>query len=76
MFKETLINMFRNSVQQRICEAISEQQEEFIVKAVKDYESKLRSRIGGIVIDVNQWYRMEVQGNELIIRVIMEGQKS
>lgn len=60
------------AIDKTILEQIEEERENLIIQSVKDYEQKLRARIGRIAINVTEWYSMQIDGNKITLQVLID----
>jgi hypothetical protein len=57
------------AVKTAIQERISAAKEEVIRLAVQEFEARIRKEVGQVAVNVANYYRAEVVGNELVIHV-------
>lgn len=67
---------FRSAIDKALLETLEKEREEFVTEAVKEYEQKLRKSIGKIAINVTEWYSMQMNGNKLVIEVLLDKRES
>lgn len=65
-------SMIEDATLRMIHEAIERDKEEIIQAAVRDFEVKIRSEVGRVVIALTNYFAIERQGNEMVIRVKIE----
>ena len=72
----TVEEIIRNRVAEGLATAVEEIRQDVIKTAVKDFETRIRERVGKTAINLASFYSVQRMGQEIIINVRIPQEKA